>query len=309
MFSTKPVLAGVVVCAFLAGCSGFSQPSAPLSQTGTQARMRVFTGSVPPAGTPVVYVSEFFNSEAVNIYLQSGKGQKPIGSITGFVEPSGLAVDANGDLYVGDIQANTISVFHQGQTTPYRTLTGATGVLGVAVDSQENVYAASTASPTVYVWAPGSTSPTSTLTASFEGGAGYVAVDAAGDVFVDSGTIIDEFPAGSTTPVVLRNDQGGGNGAQGLALDSSQNLVAVSGSGIDVYAPPYTGKATEKLKSKDGIGPIALNGDDSDLWYTDPTKLFAVQLTYPTLKKVESTKKLGRGTSLEGIALYPAAPL
>jgi DNA-binding beta-propeller fold protein YncE len=272
--------------------------------------MRQFGGTVPPAGAQVLYVA---NEQSAIVYLfsPSGKNQKPIGTITGFYQPEGMAVDGNGDLYVADSQSPTgsVFVFHAGQTTPYLTLTSVTNCcFGVAVDSQGNVYGADSnaAGPAaIYVWAAGSTTPTSTLTPAFNASAHYVAVDAAGDVFASDGVSeIDEFPAGSTTPIVLRTDQ---TNAEGLALDGSQNLVvANAGVGFKIYAPPYTGKLSKELKFKHNVYALALNSTDSALWYADITNGYATQLTYPALKKVESTKKGLIGGDLKGIALYPA---
>jgi hypothetical protein len=316
MFSTKPILAGVAACAFLAGCSGLSQSSSS-SQSLPQSKARKFGGFVPPAGTPVVYASGYDTGD-VYIYSQAGKNQTPIGTITGFGNPYGVAVDSSGNLYVADEVSETITVFHQGQGAPFETLTEPSpyyNLASIALDSNNNVYALQ--GNTVTIWAAGSTTPTSSLTAHFSGSSlnTAIAVDAAGDVYVGSNQNgeLDEFPAGSTEPVVVRtnNNKNGWGPPVALSFDSQQRLIVVERIGdfkkssIDVYAPPYTGKPIAKGNSKAYIYAATLNSDDSALWLSANAN--ATQVTYPGVKKVESTKTYGAG--FKGIAAYPAAPL
>jgi sugar lactone lactonase YvrE len=257
----------------------------------------------------------------VRVFDQAGDHQKAVATLrNGLSQPTGVAVDANGDVYVANLGSSTVSVFHEGQKSPYRTLTGATTPWGIAVDGLGNVYCVNTNSNVINVFAPGSQTPTSTLTAHFPPSdlAFYVAVDAKGDVFVNSYSTgeIDEFPGGSTTPVVLRTV----SGPSSLAVDSNENLIVGSGyppGSIFVYAPPYTGAPIHKktFTHQKPITAIALSADNSALWFTErtlpPAHPHATQLTYPNFHDVESITRRGWGYYgfQNGIALSPTPPL
>lgn len=318
MFFGSRSLAVSVAAMLLSGCAGPSQSSPPTSQTLPQSKVRQFNGSVPPASTPVVYLATGGSTDTiVDIYSQSGKGQKPIGSLTGFRDITSLAVDGQGNLYVADATLGTISVFSQGQTSPYETLTGAGGVSDIAVDSANNVYCADcNANPGVIsIYSPGSTSPTSTLTDTnpVDGGINNVAIDSSGDVFVYSQeNELDEFPFGSTKAVKVNVNLN----TIGMAFDGQQNLVvSEQDKGIYLLAPPYTGKAVLKYKTKKPyFSSFAFNADDSALWVADFVgevrgvyKSKAEQFAYPSAKVVESTE--GSNGVDRAIATYPAAPL
>jgi hypothetical protein len=265
--------------------------------------------TVPPAGvnagSRLLYIS--CDGGNVNVYSQAGKGQQPLMTIVDAT--GGLAIDGSGDLYVADIGYAAVFVFHQGAVKPYKTLTGAGSPETVAVDSQGTVYTNNHFTNTVSVFAGGSSTPTSTLTAHFTDQSATVALDAAGDLFVDdtSGEV-DEFPAGSTTPTVLGTTLG--IATWGMAFDKNQNLLVSDPlhHGISVYAPPYTGKPKRKVQLKEEAWVLAFGGSDSALWLADSAKLVGTQVTYPGFKTVESTSNKNLGGRLYGIATYPPAP-
>jgi hypothetical protein len=250
-----------------------------------------------------------YTNSTVYVYDQTGKGQKPIGKITGFGSVFGLAVAPSGDLYVADLTNQVIQVFHQGYDTPYETLTGATDPAGVAIDTQGNVYANNWVGNEVYVFAAGSTTVTSTLVDNSSGGqSNFMAVDAAGDVVLDyPGGQIDEFPAGSTTSIVLQTNAGN---TEGLAFDGQQNLVVSNSDiGFQIYAPPYTGKATRTVKGRFKMQALAFTSDDSGLWLGVTNHKYGLELSYPALKVVTQTSAKGLDANIRGIATSPAAPI
>jgi serine/threonine-protein kinase len=321
----RPLASGLL-CVVLAGCSGGSGASPSLSASGpadldrAAAAARVHaTFSRSPDGSPLIYAADEVN-QVVWIVDQAGKNQKAIGSITGFSAPKGLAVDSSGNLYVSDVTGSggSIYVFAPGANSPSRTLTGVPTPYSIAVDGSGNVYSDCVENPSctqngVYVFAPNATSPTSTLVDPNLTAILNIAVDAAGDVFVDGDGIgfpivadeIDEFPAGTTAPVVINSNVVHPNL---LAVDAKNNLIVAEGNGdnINVYAPPYNGKPnSSKYTLNCRAGALALNAGDSALWYDCGDR--ASQLSYPHLKGVESTAKLTRW-GLSGLAASPASP-
>ena len=83
----------------------------------------------------------------------------PSATLTGLNQPSDLAVDSAGNLFVADPFANTVSKFAQGATTPSATLTGLSGPQALAVDSAGNLFVANLFTNTVSKFAPGATTP------------------------------------------------------------------------------------------------------------------------------------------------------
>src|SRR5581483_331060 len=102
---------------------------------------------------------------AVNAYGKKGRLQ---GTITGFGDPGGIAVDDSGNLYVTDILDSVVDVFAPGGSKPQTVLSDGTNAPAyVAVGSDGTVYAGNitNGSPgSISVWAPGHTSPTSHIT-------------------------------------------------------------------------------------------------------------------------------------------------
>jgi hypothetical protein len=88
---------------------------------------------------PEIYVANL-GTNSVDIFSSTGK---PAGSLTGLKNPSDLAVDGKGNLYVANEGAQNILVFAPGTTTPKATLND-TGndPTGVTVDPQGNVFVA-----------------------------------------------------------------------------------------------------------------------------------------------------------------------
>ena len=166
----------------------------------------------------------------------------PTATLTGLAGPSAVALDAQGNLYVANEAANTVSVFAPGGTSPTRTLTGVSKPVALAIDAQGNLFVANGnfTGTTVSVFAPGSTSPTRTLTGL--SGPSALAFDAQGNLYVANfqfGTV-SVFAPSSTSPTATLK---GVATARALAFDAQGNLYVASGfvgSTVSVFAPGST---------------------------------------------------------------------
>ena len=155
---------------------------------------------------------------------------------SGLTNPTGLAFDKNGNLYVsdGDFNSNIVKIDPSGNVSVFaESLSG--GDFGIAVDSSGNVYVASLLHSRIYKYDP---SGNGTLFAISGLGSLYgLAIDAGGDVYAasESGAIEKFDPSGNGT-----NFASGLSSLAGIALDSSGNLYAgVSNNGgqIEEFDP------------------------------------------------------------------------
>lgn len=245
------VIAGL---AFIAGCaSNAGNPALP--STGAALETQVS----PQSRGPLLYAGGP-DANAVDAYRAFAANPLPSREITkGLDAPTGMAVDASGNLYVcnnagqsvpGQGAYWTVTVYHHGRGKPFKAYTdGVFSPVDVAVATDGTVYIANLSSA-VTVYAPGSLKAGKTLA----GPSGYaplgVALDAKNNVYVSyiqlagSGGHIYRYKAGETKG----RDLGISFSAEphGLAIDHKGNLiVAVSaapnqGSDIEVFAPGGT---------------------------------------------------------------------
>jgi hypothetical protein len=303
MFNAKATIIASAALA-LAACSGGSGVSnlAPSNALPASQSMRASTTSPTPVSPGLLYIA---SAGTVYVYNQIGMNQTPIDQITGFGTVRGLHVAANGDLSVSDQNTGLVSIYHQGEHTPFKQLSSLSNPGRIAVDSKGTVYVSNTGDRSVYVFANGSTTPTSTLTDSFHCTTSGVAIDASDDLFVSSGCgVIDEFPAGQTTPTALGSSFGF---PTDIAMDHNGNLITtdVSASKLSVYAPPYNQAPTQVSENFDVIYAIALGGDKA-IWYADSSKQYGGKWSYPGLKLLPvHTSTQGLDTTLDAIAAYP----
>ena len=109
--------------------------------------------------------------------------------LQGVSNPSQLAVDAHGTLYVANAQtdasgAGSIAIYPRGATSPTRTLTaGLNTTEGVAVDSAGTVYASNKYQASIVVFAKGKSAPQATIKKNLVGPDG-LAVDKAGNLYI-----------------------------------------------------------------------------------------------------------------------------
>ena len=164
-------------------------------------------GSITTSGTiPVLVIGGngtifVANAAASNVLEYIGSTSTPSKTLTGLNGPFGVAVDANGTVYVTNSgSVNTVSEFLAGAITPTasKTLTGLSNPQGVAVDASGTVYVSNTNAGTISEFIGGATTPSKTITglSSPEG----IAVDTNGTIYIASyaaaGTV-SEFIGGA----------------------------------------------------------------------------------------------------------------
>jgi hypothetical protein len=233
---------------------------------------------------PLVYISDFSN-DVVNIYLQAGKNQTPVGVLSGLANPQGLHVSRNGDLYVVLSGAAMIQVYHRGQTTPFETLndssTGAEAV-SVTVDSKGKVYVGHLGANIISVFAKGSLTPTHTITDPHASSLFFIAADSIGNVFAsnfDSNGIghVDVFSRGKVKQLPMTLLFPGG-----VKVDKNDNLLVDDQSALTIstYAPPYTSPPTNVMTLTGDPVSFTLTSSEQAIWDANAVNVDGEEYSY-----------------------------
>ena len=290
----------------------------PASQGKTLSPARARQSSMDSAVKkthPLLYVSDA-NEREVFVYKYPNK--KLLSTLTGFHQPRGECVDANGDVFVVDewVPAGTSKIYEyaHGGTSPIATLSDpGEFAYGCSIDPNTgNLAVSSTGTPSdgpgsVSIYANAQGAPTVYSDVDLANGALFLAYDVNGDIFVDgisaqgSGKFeLDELPAGGSvfTNIALNQSMGFPGGIQWigntLAISSQARKEStiyeftISGSnGIEVGSTPLTrskGIAEFFIQDSTVIGPDANKGDVGFWSYPDggsPTKRIKAGLAEP----------------------------
>jgi len=227
-----------------------------------------------------------------------------IGQISsGLSEPEGITTDKHGNLYVSNLGNGTVTVYHQGRTSPYLTLTESSGPDDVAVAENGYVLAGDT-SGGVDVYPPGATSPSTRLTNSAIDSVYGVGVDSHNNVYAagtgGAGAVVVEYTdmSGSGKNLGLT----GLSGPSGALIDKNGNLVVsdYSNGVIDIYPPGQTSPS----------GTISVTSPDRTSINTADTTLYVPQggqdevdiLSYPSGSPIGT---IGIGSFTSGTAVSP----
>ena len=262
------------------------------------------SASLPPH---LVYVADQ-GAQTIYIYPQFGRNQSPVGMITsGLVGPNGLFVDASDNLYACNFGGGTVTVYHKGKITPFRTLTGAGSAIDVVVGLDGSVYVSDWDSGTngrIVEYKPKHTSPSQTI--DVNGAPEGIALDQNNNLYVayndnsrGDGEVL-EFAPGSTVGTNLGIHVGYVGGA---TIDSNQNLLVVDQNipGVDVFPPGQT-TPSEQITGFALAFDIALTASDERLWVTQPFTAVN-EVLYPSGKHINTiTASL---SSAFGVATSP----
>ena len=253
----------VCAVALLAGCGGSQEtsstiPASDLAQTGVAPEfwqpLRI--GAVPPRhhhkylGLKDLYVADPANTA---VELLANGTYKKVGSISnGITFPAGDFLDKKGNLYVANATSSLPNIveYAPGGTSPSFTYNASMfDPTGVRVDAAGNVYEADYHGGFVNEYAQGVNAVLHSCPVSLPAG---VAVDASGDVFVDSlsstrFTLIYEYIGGlikrghpyRCQPTTLGAAPVFGGG---MALDNNNDLVVCDqyASAVYIIDPPYS---------------------------------------------------------------------
>ena len=147
-------------------------------------------------------------------------------------DPTALAFDSSGDLFVANYRTNEITEFGPGQTTAMAVLSdpSLSRPVGLAFDSSGNLFVVDGSTDEVTEFGPGQTTAKAVLSGGAFGKfppiATAIAIDSQDDVFIANFTFgntddVTEFAAGST---VATAELGGVSTPSALAFDAFGNL-------------------------------------------------------------------------------------
>ena len=133
-------------------------------------------------------------------------------------KPQGIAVDGNGNIYVSDGTNGAVYKIDQAFSSepPVTIASGLTNPTLVAVDNFSNVYVYDAGTTSIYKI----TYPGTQITFLSSVTATGLAVDAAGDVYVQTATGVSEYPVSGPVTTVFS----GGTTPNGIAVDGNGNL-------------------------------------------------------------------------------------
>lgn len=253
----------------------------------------------------LTYVSDL-TASIILVYQQGQEQNGPIGEImNGISEPEGIAVDANGTLYVANLGNSTITEYRPGKLDPKVTLSnGISHPLDVSVDSNLTVYVSEGSASSILEFKRGSKSPDQTVSLSHPSGVVNVKSNSLYVTYNESST----GKVGKCRPLAATcKDLGiAVELAQGIAVDLQGNVVVGDALGelINVYAPHQTSPSRTIPTPLEEPSKFALTTNDSVLYFADPAN-FAVRLYDYKTGTESSNFTFGSADELEGVALSP----
>jgi hypothetical protein len=280
-----------------------------------------------PLNIPVLYVSGA-TCACVLVYEQPGSDQAPIAMFKGVINPRGLFVDKEGELYIANSNAHVVQIYEEGQLgKPVETLTGTVHPSDVARDGDDNygtIYVVnqndeSGGPGNISVYANGSTTPTSYLYTHANTFIDSVALDAQHNLFAGYGdpagvAQIDEFKKGSTAPIQLPTELGY---TGGMEIDITGDLLVADPDFFNGHNAPAAdilaiGRKIPEFQFDEEGWPyyVALSKNERHVFISDAKLSQVREYLYPSGVLLDTiTKGMENGNYPIGVAVAHPGPL
>jgi hypothetical protein len=267
----------------------------------------------------LLYVSQF-DTNAIQIYKQSGKSQAPCATITAsIVNPQGMNTNKTNEVYVANTGANDVLVFKKGGKTAVKTLADAGEYpVDVCVGSTGNIYAtnifATNGNPgSVTEWVGGKGTG-KTLTVPNNSKVLFCALDNKNNLYVNyistttgAGAMV-EFVGGKGTAKTTKVTT---TFPGAMQFDNTQDLVGNDQSAFMTctYELP---NPKGKCHTYSGIGDLlglSLNHASKDIYVGDAVGGSVYEYTYTGYKLVDTISTgLGSSSPPYGVTADPGLP-
>jgi sugar lactone lactonase YvrE len=311
-FRLRWIIAAAAASVAATACSGSDSPVTPPALQSAALRSQAGPAAHKKCKKSELFVSSF-RLGYVAIYCTKGHNQAPIGKITaGIAGPEGADVDAKGNLYITNTNANTVTEYAPGSITPEFTYSGGDlhSPAGVAIDSKQNVYVTNLSPASVVVFPQESNSPSRTMTdVTFPVD---VAIDKAGNAYVTTytsgfnGGEILEYAPGTTTGTnlgIVTKEPGG------ITIDKAGDIVTADQGlpGVLVFPPGKTQPSKTFAQNTLDPDPVRFAKAEHQVYVGDAVGNAVYVYDYPSGTLVDTITDGIDGPN--GVALDPAAPL
>ncbi len=267
----------------------------------------------------------FFSDYIRNAVYIFAHGNR-VATLKGFTNPSGLATDASGNLYVANEGAANILEYAFPYTgTPTTLNDPGQFPVDVAVDSRGNVAACSLGSPSfgagsVSFYSPGSSNPTNTLSSTSLREVYFCAFDANGNLYLDgldptysffvAGEIVGGISGTVITTLTTSNTILYPGGVQVTRNGQIAFMDQGPGPAIYTYNAPVSGSlgspvATTPLAGADDPVGFAFDKGTTDAFVADAGLVSAEKYAYPAGGAPLRGHKLPNGGLPIGAAITP----
>jgi hypothetical protein len=203
------------------------------------------------------------SNNVVDVYPPPYKSIKKTIAPAGLIDPDGLVVDINDNLFIADFQGNQVFVLAPPYNGSPTIISGQSGPIGLALDNNCDLFIADLNSGrTINEVAPPYTGQPTVITNSAFCAPSGIAIDKSGNLWVAnfSCSNVAEFKPPYTGKPIVTITNGVVN-PHTVTFDSKRNIIVGNDSStITIYAPPYR-KAPIITISGNGLG-LPLNAID-----------------------------------------------